>query len=74
MSLWMVKVTWIEDEAEASEQWEVNAETAQEALNAVATRLRFHPHHVEVKRYEPGSTDRTLATDLSPGETRRIPQ
>jgi hypothetical protein len=74
MSLWMVKATWIEDEAEASEQWEVNAETAQEALNAVATHLCFHSHHVEVKRYEPGSADRTLATDLSPGETRRIPQ
>ena len=43
MPLWLVRATWREDEAEASEQWEVNAETAQDAVQAVATHLRFHP-------------------------------
>ncbi len=28
MPLRLVKATWIEDEAEASEKWEVNADTA----------------------------------------------
>jgi DNA primase len=71
MSLWLVKATWCEDEAEASESWEVNAETAQDAVTAVATHLRFHPHHVEARRYEPNDVD--IAIDLSPGEARRIP-
>lgn len=71
MPLWLVKATWCEDEADASENWEVNAETAQDAVTAVATHLRFHPHHVEARRYEPD--DVSIATDLSPGEVRRIP-
>jgi len=74
MPLWMVKATWREDEADASEQWEVNAESAQDAVKAVATHLRFQPHHVEARRCEPTDVDKALAADLSPGEARRIPQ
>jgi hypothetical protein len=49
MPVWLVKATWIEDEAEASEQWEVNAETAHDAVKAVSTHIRFRPHHVEAR-------------------------
>jgi len=43
MPIWLVKATWIEDEAEASERWQVNADTAHDPVKAVTTRLRFHP-------------------------------
>jgi hypothetical protein len=46
MSIWLVNATWIEDEAEASEQWEVISDTAHDAVKAVTTHLRFNPHHV----------------------------
>jgi hypothetical protein len=74
MPLWLVKATWTADEAESSEQWEVNAETVQDAVRAVATHLRFHPHHVEARRCEPEGADKAIAADLAPGEARRIPQ
>lgn len=73
MPLWLVKATWREDEAEASEKWEVNAETARDAVTAVATHLRFHPHHVEARLCEPDGVDKQIAAGLSPGEARRIP-
>ena len=72
MPLWLVKATWREDEAEASEKWEVNAETAQDAVTAATTHLRFQPHHVEVRLFEPVGDDGDTA-DLSPGDARRIP-
>jgi hypothetical protein len=74
MPLWLVKSTWREDEAEVSEQWEVNAETAQDAVKTVATHLRFHPHHIEARRCEPEDSLKPLAAELSPGEVRRVPQ
>jgi hypothetical protein len=49
MPFWLVKATWVEDESDASEQWEVNAETAHEAVKTVSTHLRFQPHHVEAR-------------------------
>jgi hypothetical protein len=49
MPLWLVKATWIEDEAEASEQWEVTADTAHDAVKVATMRARFHPHHVEAR-------------------------
>jgi hypothetical protein len=72
--IWLVKATWREDEAEASEQWEVNADRAQDAVTAVATHLRFHPHHVEARLCAAEEDDIAPATDLSPGEARRLPQ
>jgi len=74
MPVWLVRATWREDEAEASEQWEVNAETAQDAVKSVATHLRFNPHHIEARRCEPEDAEKALMEDLSPGEARRIPQ
>lgn len=74
MPLWFVKATWREDEAEVSEQWAVNAETAQDALTAVATHLRFPPHHVEARQRDPENDAEALAVDLPPGEARRVSQ
>ena len=59
MPLWLVKATWCEDEAEASEKWEANAETVQDA---VATRLRFQPHHIEARRCELDDVGKQVAT------------
>jgi hypothetical protein len=73
MPFWLVKVTWIEDEAEASELWEANAETAQDAVKAVTTHLRFHPHHVEARLCSADQGGLDFATDLPPGEARRFP-
>jgi hypothetical protein len=73
MPVWLVKATWIEDEAEASEQWEVNADTAHDAVKAVTTRLRFHPHHVEARLYSEEAEHKARAIDLLPGEARRLP-
>jgi hypothetical protein len=74
MPVWLVKATWIEDEAEASEQWEVNAETAHDAVKAVSTHIRFRPHHVEARLCSAeAEKDEALAIDLLPGEARRLP-
>jgi hypothetical protein len=73
MPFWLVKATWIEDESDASEQWEVNADTAHEALRAVTTHLRFQPHHVEARLCSAEAEGEPLATDLLPGEARRVP-
>ena len=45
MTIWIVKATWVEDETDASEEWEVNAATAQEAMREATPRMRFQPHH-----------------------------
>jgi hypothetical protein len=66
--IWLVRATWTEDEAE------VNAETAHDALKAVATHLRFQPHHVEARQCAPEAIQEAIAAGLSPGEARRLPQ
>jgi hypothetical protein len=71
MPVWLVRATWIEDEAEASEQWEVNADTAHDAVGEVTSRLRFHPHHVEARRFSPEDADKARAVNLLPGGVRR---
>lgn len=73
MPFWLAKATWIEDESDASEQWEVNADTAHDAVKAVTTHLRFHPHHVDARLCSDGAGDGSLVTDLLPGEVRRLP-
>lgn len=70
MPIWLVKTTWNEDETESREEWEVNANTAHEAIKEVTTRLRFPPHHVEAKLHSP--PERNIAKDLRPGEVRRV--
>jgi hypothetical protein len=67
MLIWKVKAIWLEDEAEASEQWEVHAETAHEAVREATAHIRFQPHHVEVLL-----CPRQKVSDLQPGEVRRI--
>lgn len=73
MPIWLVKATWTEDEAEASEQWHVNAGTAHDAVKEVSTHLRFHPNHVEARQCVPERDDGSLVADLAPGQARRIP-
>jgi hypothetical protein len=72
MPIWKVKATWIEDEAEASEQWEVSAGSAHAAVEEVTSRLRFHPHHVEA-RLCLSEENKTRVAGLLPGGVRRIP-
>jgi hypothetical protein len=74
MPIWLVKATWIEDDAEVSEQWQANADTAHEAVKAVATRLRFRPHHVEARLRLAEAEDEPRAIDLRPGDARRLPR
>jgi hypothetical protein len=74
MPFWLVKATWIEDETDASEQWEVNAETAYGAAKAVTTHLRFQPHHVEARLCSAETEGEPLTTDLQPGAVRRLPR
>ena len=73
MPIWLVKATWFEDEAEASEQWEVNANTPHDAVREVTTHIRFPPHHVEARLQSHDVADRAHAAGLLPGQARRIP-
>ena len=69
MPVWLVRTTWTEDEVEASEQWEVNADTVYEAVKDVTTRLRFQPHHVEARL----CLEEAYTIGLQPGQVRRVP-
>jgi hypothetical protein len=69
MAIWLVKATWIEDDVEASDQWEVNAVSVPEAVRDVTSRLRFRPHHVEAKLVR----EEARTTDLLLGQVRRVP-
>ena len=70
MPVWLVKTIWNEDETEATEEWQVNADTAADAVTEVVTRLRFQPHHVEARLCSP---DTARGIDLQPGHVRRVP-
>jgi hypothetical protein len=72
MPVWVVKATWIEDEAEASEQWEVSAATAHDAVKEVTARLRFQPHHVDARRLTEAEAEAAAARSVG-GPARRIP-
>jgi hypothetical protein len=69
MPAWLVRATWIEDEVEATERWEVNAATAHDAIKEATTHIRFPPHHVEAKLL---SSDEEVYTGLRPGQARRV--
>ncbi|MEW5424844.1 hypothetical protein [Amorphus sp. 3PC139-8] len=47
MATWRVRATWREDETEATEEWQVEAASAEEAVASVSGHVRFPPHHVE---------------------------
>lgn len=70
MAVWLVRTTWMEDETEATEQWEAEAETAADAVKDVTAHLRFPPHDVEARLCEPDPGTTRVA--LRPGEVRRI--
>jgi hypothetical protein len=71
MPIWLVRATWNEDEAEASEQWEVNAATAQDAVREATAHIRFHPHHVEARLSSSDAENTEHARELQPGQLRR---
>lgn len=73
MPIWIVKATWIEDEADVSEQWEVNASTAHDAVREVTTHIRFPPHHVEARHRNSEADEKAGDANLPPGHARRIP-
>lgn len=73
MPIWIVKATWMEDEAEASEQWEVNAPTAHDAVREVTTHIRFQPHHVEARHRTSQAGSDSGEAELPPGHARRVP-
>lgn len=67
MALWLVTASWSDDEAELTQQWEINAPTEDEAVREVVMLLPSKPQHVEAKRLA-----ETLAPDLGPGEARKL--
>jgi hypothetical protein len=73
MAIWIVRATWIEDEDEVSEQWEVNAATAHEAVEDVTAHIRFPPHHVEARMRAREDKNAPTTSDLRPRQARRIP-
>lgn len=68
MAVWLVRATWMGDEAELTEQWRTNAASPQEAVGTVVTRLRTQPHHVEAKR---GTAEEDAASQLAPGAVEK---
>jgi len=73
MSIWLVRAILTEDEVEASEQWEVNADTAHDAVKEATTHIRFRPHHVEARIRSSGGENVLRTSGLQPGEVRRVP-
>jgi hypothetical protein len=67
MALWLVTASWSDDEAELTQQWEVNVPTEDEAVREVVMLLPSKPQHVEAKLL---SED--LAPDLHPGQARKL--
>ena len=67
MALWLVTASWSDDEAELTQQWEVNVPTEDEAVREVTMLLPSRPHHVEAKLLA-----ESPATDLGPGQARRL--
>lgn len=59
MPSWRVRAVWIEDETEASQEWEIRAAKADQAIAQAMQHIRFRPHHVEASRLaEPPATQR----------------
>jgi hypothetical protein len=67
MPLWLVTASWSDDEAQLTEQWEVNSPTEDEAVREVVMLLPSKPQHVEAKRLS-----ENLAPDLAPGQVRKL--
>jgi hypothetical protein len=67
MPLWLVTASWSDDEAELTQQWEVNVPTEDEAVREVSMLLPSKPQHVDVKLLP-----QDLAPDLGPGQARKL--
>jgi hypothetical protein len=67
MALWLVTASWSDDEAELTQQWEVNAPSRDEAVREVVMLLPSEPHHVEAKLIP-----KDVAPDLGPGQVRKL--
>jgi hypothetical protein len=72
MSIWIVRVSWNEDDTAATELWAVNTPTADEAVREASTHVRYPPHHVDVRPYDP-DIDPPSALDVESGQVRLIP-
>lgn len=73
MPIWIVSASWMEDEAEVSEQWEVNAPTAYDAVREAEGHIRFLPHRIDARlsKLPAGSNDGEA--ELTPGAARHLP-
>jgi hypothetical protein len=67
MPLWLVTASWSDDEAELTQQWEVNVPTEDEAVREVSMLLPSKPQHVDVKLLS-----QDLAPDLGRGQARKL--
>jgi hypothetical protein len=67
MPLWLVTASWSDDEADLTQQWEVNVPTEDEAVREVTMLLPSKPHHVAAKL-----VSENLAPDLGPGQARKL--
>jgi hypothetical protein len=67
MALWLVTVSWSDDDADLMQRWEVNVPTEDEAVREVTMLLPNKPHHVEAKLVA-----EDLAPDLGPGQARKL--
>jgi hypothetical protein len=67
MALWLVTASWNDDDAELTQQWEVNVPTEDEAVREVTMLLPSKPHHIEAKL-----VSEDLAPDLGLGQARKL--
>lgn len=70
MPIWVVKAVWREDEAEASEQWDVRAASVHEAIRDAMAHIRFRPRHVEASLRTAQDSDHGEEL-VRPGDARR---
>lgn len=68
MRVCQVRVTWREDETQASEESYVTSESMHDAIREAVTRVRFQPHHEEAQF----PADSEAVPLLKPGEIRRV--
>ena len=67
MALWLVTASWSDDEAELTQQWEVNVPTKTKRSERSSMLLPSKPQHVEAKLLS-----QDVASDLGPGQARML--
>jgi len=68
MTTWRIRATWREDETEATEEWQIEAASVQDAVASVCGHVRFPPHHVEARQLD-GEPSGAAAEEI-----RHVPQ